>query len=199
MKTLDVMVLESSPHAADDAVRRLEAAGHRVHRCHEADAAAFPCNALRDPALCPLARGVDVALIVNASAEPEPTIFEEGVGCAVRAQVPLVEDGVVSPSPYAPWLAARVDGDLDDALRRGADAATRALSDAIRRDIAPVLGHATIDAASVDVAVDRDGRDLSVSIYGPVPGELTSRLAIRVADAVRDSGRSYDRLRIAVR
>ncbi|HVT78625.1 MAG TPA: hypothetical protein VHD87_16415 [Acidimicrobiales bacterium] len=199
MKPLDVMVLESSPHVGDDAVHRLEQAGHRVHRCHQADAAAFPCNALRPGETCPLANGVDVALVVNAGAEPTPTTFEEGVGCALRAQVPLVEDSPIVPSALAPWLTALVeDDDIEDAVRRGAERGWAPLRDAARVAIAPLLAAAGIEDHDVHIHFERVGRDITVTLAGAIPAGLASGLAVRAADAVRASGRQYGRLDVRV-
>jgi hypothetical protein len=58
---------------------------------------------------CPLAAHADVALLVRDRVAPYPTPLEQGAMCAVRAGVPLVEDGSAALDPYEPWLAARVD------------------------------------------------------------------------------------------
>ncbi len=198
VKPLDVMVLESSPHAADDAVRRLEGAGHRVHRCHEADAAAFPCKAVGDKSACPIAGGVDVALVVHEGAEPAPTAFEEGVGCALRAQVPLVEDGPMNPSPFTPWSVVRVDGDLEQSVRLGAERGLESLRDAIRVTISPGLATVGVDVDDVEIRLVPSGRDMTIDLVGPIDSHLASSLAVRVGDAVRASGRQFQRLGVGV-
>jgi hypothetical protein len=106
-----VLIMETDRHAADDAVRQLEAAGHEVVRCHERGAAAFPCNAL-EAAGCPFERGapIDVALTVRAHPHPRPSAYEDGVTCALQRFVPLVVAGNAALSPFDRWTTAIGDG-----------------------------------------------------------------------------------------
>jgi hypothetical protein len=121
-QTLDVLVMESHPHAADEAEAALVAAGHRVHRCHEPGGHGFPCVGVIDPAACPLDRGVDVALLVRRRVAPRPTPWEGGVSCVIRAGVPLVEAGPDVLDPFERWVVARSDGDVGQACRRALEA-----------------------------------------------------------------------------
>ena len=109
-RTLDVLLIESSPHVGAASAAELEAAGHRVHRCFPADSCGFPCIGVTDPTACPIDRGVDVALLVRPRVNPRPTHLERAVSCVIRSQVPLVEYGPSILDPYEPWLAARADG-----------------------------------------------------------------------------------------
>src|SRR3546814_9180958 len=59
---------------------------------HEPGEPAFPCKGLVDPSSCPLEGHIDVALLVRPRIAPRPTAVEDGVTCALRAGVPLVED-----------------------------------------------------------------------------------------------------------
>ncbi|MGZ4690569.1 MAG: hypothetical protein ACXWAY_13165, partial [Acidimicrobiia bacterium] len=62
---MEVLVVESEPGAAAIAIAQLEAAGHRVARCHEPGSRAFPCAGL-DPGRCPLEEdAIDVVLTVR--------------------------------------------------------------------------------------------------------------------------------------
>ena len=115
-------VLESVPAAAERAAIALRGGGHRIHRCYEPGERGFPCKGVRDPAACPLEAGVDVAVLVRPRVAPRPTALETGVSCALRAGIPLVEQGREALDPFAPWVAARVgdgptgaDGGLVDA------------------------------------------------------------------------------------
>jgi hypothetical protein len=109
-KPLDVLVIESHPGAAAEAVQALEAAGHHVHRCYDDHSHGFPCLGVIDPAECPLARRTDVALLVRRRVAPGPTALEQGATCAIRAGVPLVEAGpepLVPSSPGSPLASMR--------------------------------------------------------------------------------------------
>ena len=46
---LDVLVIESQPRIAANAVEALEAAGHRVHRCYDDEDGHGPCRGLASP------------------------------------------------------------------------------------------------------------------------------------------------------
>ena len=107
-----VLVVESDRRAADEAITDLQAAGHRVVRCHEADLPAFPCNALCDQGSCPLEtkERVDVVLDFRAHPYPKPTSFEDGVSCALRHHVPLVVAGTSALNPFDKWTTVIADG-----------------------------------------------------------------------------------------
>lgn len=190
---LDVMVLESTPHAADAAVDQLEAAGHRAHRCHPPGARPFPCVGITDPAACPVVAGADVALLVRPRVTPRPTPSESGVRCAIRAGLPIVEDGPEILDPYERWVTARAGGnDVARALVVTSRRAQRPLEEAIGDRIAGVLRAVAIDEATVACRVERDGPRLHVRLTGPaVGGRVKHALAVRVLDAIRASGRTY--------
>lgn len=119
-KDLDVLLIESSPGVGAADAERLESAGHRVHRCYPDHAARGGHVPLRERSLCvgvtegscPLDRGVDVALLVRHRVATRPLASEAGVSCALRAGVPVVEDGPDLLDPYGPWVTVRV-GDRD--------------------------------------------------------------------------------------
>jgi hypothetical protein len=122
-RPLDVLVIESHPGVAASAVHALEAAGHHVQRCYDDDSLGFPCRGVIDPAECPLARHSDVALLVRGRVAPRPTELEQGASCALRAGVPLVEDGPAALDPFEPWLAARVDDSVVNTCEAASDTA----------------------------------------------------------------------------
>jgi len=190
---LDVMVLESAPRAADLAVDELEAAGHRARRCYAPGTPPFPCVGITDPAACPIVAGADVALLVRPRVAPRPTPFESGVRCAIRAGLPIVEDGPEILDPYERWVTARVgSNDVPRALLVASRGAHRQLEEAIGERIAGVLRAVAIDAPSVACRVERDGPRLHVRLTGPEVGRRVEHaLAVRVLDAIRSSGRTY--------
>jgi hypothetical protein len=125
-RPLDVLVIESHQGAAAPASDILTAAGHRVHRCRDERSNGFPCRGVIDPDACPLAGPIDVALAVRWRIDPHITEIEQGVTCALRARVPLVESGPSALDPFAPWLTARVEGDVVATCEAAAGRATGA-------------------------------------------------------------------------
>jgi hypothetical protein len=115
---LDILLIENRPGDGDADAALLTAAGHHVHRCWPPPR--YGKTPLRDRYLCveatrqqcPLQEGIDVALLVRGRMATEPTIRESGVTCAVRADVPLVEDGVDELDPFTPWLTGRAGSDV---------------------------------------------------------------------------------------
>ena len=98
---MDVLVVESEPSAADASIEALESAGHRVVRCHEPGAPAFPCRGL-DPGDCPLEHGsVQVVLDVRGKTTPHPEPLEDGVSCALRRRLPVVVAGTSAINPFS--------------------------------------------------------------------------------------------------
>jgi hypothetical protein len=197
---LEVLVIESYPGAAAWAVHDLEAAGHRVQRCYDEDAPGFPCRGVLDAARCPLARHADVALLVRGRVAPRPTALEQGVTCALRAAVPLVEAGPAALDPFADWLAARVDDDVVATCEAASDAAFGELRRDILRLAAPVLLAAGIGANQADCRLEPVATQLSVRFDLPatVDPAVRQALAVRVLDAVRRSRRTYGPVRVSV-
>ena len=109
-RSVDVLLLESHPHVADQTAVSLEAAGHRVHRCYAATRDTT-CLALAGDGQCPIDDGIDVAVLVRAPLEAAPTHLETGVVCARRAAIPIVEQGPEHPDPWSPWIDVRLDPD----------------------------------------------------------------------------------------
>lgn len=193
---LDVLLIEGRPaSAASDA---LTAHGHRVHRCHSLDDSSFPCVAVTDPVACPIDRGVDVTLVVRRSVNPRPTALEGGVTCAIRARIPIVEDGPTILDPFEPWLTGRVDGDVNQACLDAADARFEPLRHNIAGRTLMPLRAACIDPASVECIIDADRSKLRVRLRGPsIPMRLEQALAVRALDAVRAFGVTYDKVNVS--
>src|SRR3546814_13181207 len=77
------------------------------------DVCSSDLKGLVDPSSCPLEGHIDVALLVRPRIAPRPTAVEDGVTCALRAGVPLVEQGSEVLDPYGPWVALRTHTDAD--------------------------------------------------------------------------------------
>jgi hypothetical protein len=113
-RTLEVLIVGTDDWAIEQSAAAIEAAGHAVHRCHEAGEAPFPCNALRPGRGCPLDKGIDVIVASRARPVDAPTTTEMGVTCALHAGVPLVLTGISRGAPFAPYAAevVAVGGDV---------------------------------------------------------------------------------------
>lgn len=125
---MEVLVVESEPGAAAIAIAQLEAAGHRVTRCHEPGQRPFPCVGL-DPGRCPLENdAIDVELTVRARTNPRPSPLEDGVTCVLRHHAPVVAAGRTTINPFAQYSVTDTGGRRRGRrLRTGRDqAATRA-------------------------------------------------------------------------
>jgi hypothetical protein len=199
-RPLDVLVIEGHRGAAASAVHDLEAAGHHVHRCHDDDSHGFPCQGVIDPAGCPLARHIDVALLVRRRVAPRPTALEQGATCAIRAGVPVVEAGPSALDPYEPWLAARADGDVVASCEAATDAARGELRREILRLAAPILFGAGIATSQAVCRIEPATTRLQVQFDLPVAvaPAVKQALAVRVLDAVRGAGRTYGPVEVSV-
>jgi hypothetical protein len=202
MRTMNVLVVESHPHAADAAAAALEDAGHRVHRCYDKGAKGFPCRGILDPAACPLESSIDVALVVRRHINPRPTRLEDGVRCAIRAGVPIVEDGTEVLDPYTPWIAQRLGphADVVQACRLAASGGLEPLYTKIHERIAALLTSVAIDPASIRCRIEPSGHRLDVHLELPVvvTRGMEQALAVRVLDAVRSSGRTFGNVDVHV-
>jgi hypothetical protein len=185
-KKLDVLVVENRRRAANDAIAALTAAGHRVHRCLSSDGPGFPCTAIVEPGSCPIDTGIDVVLAVRSGIEPRPTRYEVGVGCAIRAGVPIAEQGTDALDPFATWVGGRAAGDDEvvAVVEAVAEAGFDDLRASIASRIAPLLP-AGVDPADVRCEFERSGHRFAIHLYGPEVGERVEQtITVRVLDAV---------------
>ena len=194
-KTLDVLVVGADPIATEEAERNLADHGHRVHRCHEPGGDAFPCVGLTDPNACPLEHAIDVTVLVRRGVHPRPMAAEDGVRCAIRAGIPIVEDGSDFYDPFDPWVARRV-GPHDDLIEQCTAAAGQRFNELrtlVRHRIARLAAAAGTSANEVTCHIESTGNDLQVDLYVPVPLDrrMQSAMAVRVLDAVHATGRTY--------
>jgi hypothetical protein len=201
-RTLDVLLLENRPGVGQTEQAALEAAGHRVHRCHDADDDGFPCKGMVGERHCPLDEPIDVALLVRRGVSPRPTPFEDGVRCATRHDVPIVEHGSDTLDPFSPWIVHRV-GLGEGVVAQCAVAADRAdepLRRAVQDRIGPVLAAAGLRSDDVVCDVESVGHLLTVHIdvFTEVEPRLEQAIAVRVLDAVRDSRRTHGQVSVQV-
>jgi len=189
MTNLDVMLIESRPGVAGRTAQALEEAGCRVHRCHEPGEPSFPCAALVDPGSCPIDGHVDVALLVRPRIAPRPSAIEDGAICAIRAGIPVVEQGTDVLDPFAPWLTLRThrDGDALAACVKAVEFADAPLRREILQRTARLFEAAGISPVDVTVRTVRVGTGLEIHLDLPAPATrgLQHALAVRALDAVR--------------
>lgn len=206
--TLDVLLIESHPGAGTTDADRLEVAGHRVHRCYPAteDPGADGRVAVRDSYLCagvttgscPLDDGIDVALLVRQRLATQPVASEGGVSCALRAGVPVVEDGPDLLDPFEPWLAGRVAGDVAADCEAAAQRAFEPLRRGVEARVGRLLTAVGVDPAAVSSTFELRWPRLNVVLAGPaITPKLEHALAVRVLDAVRGADRTYGQVNVS--
>jgi len=188
-KPMDVLVMETRGHYADVSIAQLEEAGHRVHRCFAPGDKGFPCRGVSSPDECPIDEGVDVALVVRPRGVPQATILEAGVTCALRAGVPVVEDGQAALDPFESWITRRVDDAGVVAACEGAVVdGWASLRDRIERRALRLMG-GTDSAGPLGYDFERQGHRLKVRLSGPpLPDDVVHALAVRAVDAARAEG-----------
>lgn len=196
---LDVLLIESHPGAGADDADRLEAAGHRVHRCYPAEDRGdkYLCTGVMTGS-CPLDDAIDVALLVRQRLATRPAASEGGVSCALRTGIPVVEDGPEIFDPFDPWLAGRVAGDVAVACEAAASRALEPLRRGVAARIGRLLAAAGVDPDAVSCTFERHWPRLHVVLTGPpvTPG-LEQSLAVRVLDAVRAADRTYGQVDVS--
>lgn len=197
--TLDVLLLEASPGDGADGAIHLEEAGHRVHRCFDAHVAGsvhpsgwVPCRALTDGE-CPLDGTIDVALLARRGVTPRPGPREAGVRCAVRAGVPIVEDGGDLLDPFTQWITHRTDdAGVVGACESAALDAMAPVVERLRAGSGALLADLGIDPADIDAAFAIDGDQLVIHLSGPpVPPAVGRALSDRARAAVDALPRSF--------
>lgn len=188
-----VLVVESHRGLASVAASTLEAAGHEVHRCFGPDDSGFPCVGMQGQP-CPVEHGVDVVFLHRAGSTARPTPLEDGVLCALRAGVPVVEARARTAvvDPFGAFVSAWVDPKEPavDAVERAALGRYEDLADTVLARVDPLLAHAGLGAGDVTCEVVREDGALQVLIRTrtPVPALVAQSLAVRALDAVRTSG-----------
>jgi hypothetical protein len=198
---LNVLVLESHHGVADRATLALKAAGHRVHRCHDRSSRGFPCLGLSGGP-CPVDGPIDVALAVRHRVSPRPTPSSSGVGCAVRAGIPLVVDGAELLDPFAEMAAAHLSGNGEDVVatcETVAAAALDPLAEEIRQTFEPLLSSRGYPVDSLEVELEPRDDVLVVHLSGTdVPRAIVERLGVRALDPIRQATRRWRMVDVVV-
>jgi hypothetical protein len=185
---MDVLVTESIEGAAQAAVTELEAAGHRVHRCHEEGAPVFPCAGLASDA-CPLDSGaIDLVLAVRPHVRTNPSAGEDGVACGLRRRVPVAVHGQTVMNPFEAFGADAVDGDLVRECERIATSRRPGHEAVAREVVIETLRVEGMPTSGAEVAVRRvdDRLRVEVLVDPSVPDRSREVLAVRVIGRLRE-------------
>jgi hypothetical protein len=185
-----VLMLESHPGVAGDAVAQLTAAGHAVVRCDTADRL-YPCRGLMPGGECPLDEHVDVAVLVQ---EIGCHSLEHGAVCAARSRVPLIEVGAGGPTPPLPIATSAVPGAdlLDECERAARDGCAHARAVADRLLDLGVITHGEIDGEDSTVAISVDRRHGGLCMTIGLAGSVRHR-EVSIVRAATQALRDYDR------
>ncbi len=187
---LQVLVVESSPGAADDTCAELVAAGHTARRCYERGAKPFPCNGIAEGRKCPFDEAaIDVAIGVRQFPHAQTTPREDGLRCAIRKRVPLVLAGANTMSPYADYATettTRTSG-VVAICERAARAPLPAHTAAATRVVVAATRDAGL-AGTPQAVVRQRGKSLVVEIFGAGDLSAAARTVVsaRVLVALRE-------------
>jgi hypothetical protein len=154
-----------------------------------------PCRAVDDPDACPLAIGVDVALVVRHHSAPTGGL-EPGLTCALRAGVPVVTEGPGRFDPYDRRTTRCTNGDVVDTCRQAVNASHRPLQERLARVTEPIVGDDVELTWTVDLTPDRAHL---VGHGPPIDPHLRNRVAVRAIDAVRGSPFARPRIDVSYR
>ena len=196
---MDILVTESNKGTVAEAVLELEAAGHRVHRCHAPSAPAFPCAGLLSG--CPLEDGtIDLVVAARDHVRPTPTPTEDGVTCGLRRGIPVAVLGQPLMNPFESFGAIAVTGDLVSACEQIAGSRRGAYEEVAIATVRQTLSLEDLPTDAAAVSVERiDGR-LHVQIFVPAaaPERVRQHLAVRVVGRLREHDRHVAGIDISV-
>lgn len=187
VQPMHVLVMESSPGAAQVTIGDLERAGHQVHRCHETGDRPFPCLGLASGS-CPLeSQPIDVVVTVRDRPRVQPSPIEDGVVCALRRRLPVVVSGQSLMNPFESLGAVASDGDVVAAcetVARGPQAGHSERAQAILDEFFELHGY---PEGSGEATVRRsDGRlEVRVRVDPSVPQPIRRMAAVRITGGLR--------------
>lgn len=194
---MDLLVIEDRPGIAASSSEALERAGHRVHRCHESEAKAFPCHGLTSS--CPLEgrQAIDLVVDVRGGTSEAATAGESGGACALRRDVPVLVDGRTDPFPG--WSAVRrEDEDLIPACERAVADHRRARAATLEAAVDRMLDTGT-SGSVVTFSRTEVGTSIVVKLpFEEVSPQLAGAVATRIHAVERDRGAVHSVLDIAV-
>jgi hypothetical protein len=186
VQPLQVLVVESSPGAADDACDELAAAGHAVRRCFDHDSEPFPCNGIADGRKCPFDDGgIDVAIGVRHFPHARTSSMEDGLRCAIRKRVPVVVAGANVMSPYADYATETIGG------------TTGVVATCERAATAPLPAHT---AAATRVAVEATREAALAAVPQAVVRQRANALVVEIfgAGGLRPAAKTVVSARVLV-
>ncbi len=194
-----VLMLESHPGVASDAVAELTRAGHTIERCSTPDRR-FPCRGIAGAGDCPLDGHVDVALMAR---DPGDSHLEYGAICAARSRVPVVALSAAAwDGPEIPWSTVTDEHVTEACERAASDGGAHAAVVAARLVALGVVAAAELAAPLPDVAfaVDRRGPRLQMTVTLTEPVRGREDEIVRVgAQALRDYDRQAAVIDVVVR
>jgi hypothetical protein len=200
---LDVLLLEDRIGAGEVERTVLEAAGHRVHRCHDRnDDDGFACRGITGEGRCPLDGPIDVALLIRRRDTRGRPALADATRCVLRHDVPIVDEGAEADDPRTPWINQQVEPgeSLVSACLHAADRAQEPLRRSIIERIRPALDAANISPDTVTTDIYREGDALIVRLGAPTDNDprLVQALSVRVLDAVRATRTTHGRVDVHV-
>ena len=185
--TLNVMVLESEPDAANVAGQELRDAGHTVLSCHDAGHAPFPCRGVSQPAECPLSsHKVDVALVVRTGTRGQPTLGEDGARCALVHRVPLVVAGAPYFDPFDEFASRTLDRTYDvvEACEQAAGSPIVALGERATQVLGELV--ARLPGARAEVTRRAGRLDVHVSNGQEMTRHERAQVSVRIMMSLRE-------------
>jgi hypothetical protein len=198
---MEVLVVESEPHAADVAIVQLEGLGHQVKRCHEPETGtqSFPCIGLAS-GHCPLDEDeIDVVLTVRGASHPNPTPLEDGITCALRRRLPVVVSGCTELNPFARFGVTVAEGGVPSACERVVTDRRADYEAVARTALVSTLRYRDLPTHAADVVIRRIGGEVQVSLHLPAGATklVCDMAAVRVAGALRSFDVNIPRIGIA--
>lgn len=190
---LDVLLIESHPGVGDASARVLTESGHRVHRCHQPGDSDWVCIGLTDPSACPVEGHIDSAVLARAPGTTGRTDHEDGVRCAIRAGVPLVEVSAdeteeMTSGEYSPWVSLHTHaGALDAACHAAVSLSHQPIVDDILERVTPLIADVGLAAERTrcEVSVRWPMMTVTIVVPGPVDSRLEQAIGVRANDALR--------------
>lgn len=178
---MKILLLESHPGVAREAVAELTGAGHTILSCTTEDRE-FPCRGLAGSDDCPLDGHVDVAVLAQEQGVDQ---LPHGAVCAARSRIPVIDIGP-GTAPETGGFRRWEPGPVSLAAT-----CAEAVADGSAHARALRNGLANLGVAPGDVAVDvaREPRRLKVTL------SLSDSVRAREQDIVRftaNMARRYD-------
>lgn len=164
MRTL---LIESLPGCGRSVEDRLHQAGHDVVRCRPPSQPLFPCSALTTG--CPLEDrdGVDAAVVVRTPTEPDQTVSEMGVTCALRVRVPVIVVGPKPLDPFADFVHHSDEHDVLNAYAEAVDTNREEIVAPLRAEARRLVARHGGDDSLVDVAIEHEVDRTRIAITLP--------------------------------